>query len=259
MATYNNIKKIKIGDNIFNLYDSGNSGGTVTGVKINGSTKSPSSGIVDLGSGFLTSYTDEKLAIAKITNYGTTNIYNLIMGQGYSSATRQYDDLTYYAIDGTTSTAGYCYLRIGNELSKTSAGNKTGILTFYSDLGKRHDLRSAATAQREIYLPDSSGTIALTSDLSNYVSKTTTTDQSIASSLLMPEGKILYLSTTSSTKPRLYADASTTYHDCIYYKTGNNSDTSNHYHAFYAAETGIFYITPSSVYTANSATFTSGP
>lgn len=32
MATYNNIKKIKIGDNIFNLYDSGNSGGTITGV-----------------------------------------------------------------------------------------------------------------------------------------------------------------------------------------------------------------------------------
>lgn len=33
MATYNGIKKIKIGDNIFNLYDSGNSGGTITSVK----------------------------------------------------------------------------------------------------------------------------------------------------------------------------------------------------------------------------------
>lgn len=33
MATYNNIKKIKIGDNVFNLYDSGNSGGTITSVK----------------------------------------------------------------------------------------------------------------------------------------------------------------------------------------------------------------------------------
>ena len=33
MATYNGIKKIKIGDNIFNLYDSGNSGGTITQVK----------------------------------------------------------------------------------------------------------------------------------------------------------------------------------------------------------------------------------
>lgn len=32
MATYNNIKKIKIGDNIFNLYDSGNSGGTITSI-----------------------------------------------------------------------------------------------------------------------------------------------------------------------------------------------------------------------------------
>lgn len=32
MATYNNIKKIKIGNNIFNLYDSGNSGGTITGI-----------------------------------------------------------------------------------------------------------------------------------------------------------------------------------------------------------------------------------
>lgn len=33
MATYSGIKKIKIGDNIFNLYDSGNSGGTITSVK----------------------------------------------------------------------------------------------------------------------------------------------------------------------------------------------------------------------------------
>ena len=32
MATYSGIKKIKIGDNIFQLYDSGNSGGTVTKV-----------------------------------------------------------------------------------------------------------------------------------------------------------------------------------------------------------------------------------
>ena len=33
MATYNGIKKIKIGNNIFNLYDSGNSGGTITSIK----------------------------------------------------------------------------------------------------------------------------------------------------------------------------------------------------------------------------------
>ncbi len=33
MATYNDIKKIKIGDNVFNLYDSGNSGGTITSIK----------------------------------------------------------------------------------------------------------------------------------------------------------------------------------------------------------------------------------
>lgn len=38
MATYNNIKKIKIGDNIFNLYDSGNSGGTVTSVAVSNAT-----------------------------------------------------------------------------------------------------------------------------------------------------------------------------------------------------------------------------
>lgn len=38
MATFNNIKKIKIGDNIFNLYDSGNSGGTVTSVTVSNAT-----------------------------------------------------------------------------------------------------------------------------------------------------------------------------------------------------------------------------
>ena len=40
MATYNNIKKIKIGDNTFNLYDSGNSGGTITSVKTTAGTHS---------------------------------------------------------------------------------------------------------------------------------------------------------------------------------------------------------------------------
>ena len=38
MATYNNIKKLKIGDNIFNLYDSGNSGGTVTSIGVSNAT-----------------------------------------------------------------------------------------------------------------------------------------------------------------------------------------------------------------------------
>ena len=33
MATYNNIKKLKIGNDVFNLYDSGNSGGTITSIK----------------------------------------------------------------------------------------------------------------------------------------------------------------------------------------------------------------------------------
>lgn len=47
MATYNNIKKIKIGDNIFNLYDSGNSGGTITSVK----TTAGAHTVIDVTSG----------------------------------------------------------------------------------------------------------------------------------------------------------------------------------------------------------------
>ena len=74
MATYNNIKKIKIGDNIFNLYDSGNSGGTITSVKTTAGTHSAinvTSGAANFNvptktshltndSGFITSYTDTK-------------------------------------------------------------------------------------------------------------------------------------------------------------------------------------------------------
>ena len=47
MATYNGIKKIKIGDNIFNLYDSGNSGGTITRVK----TTAGAHATIDVSSG----------------------------------------------------------------------------------------------------------------------------------------------------------------------------------------------------------------
>lgn len=47
MATYNNIKKIKIGDNTFNLYDSGNSGGTITSVKTTAGTHTA----IDVSSG----------------------------------------------------------------------------------------------------------------------------------------------------------------------------------------------------------------
>lgn len=47
MATYDNIKKIKIGDNVFNLYDSGNSGGTITKVK----TTAGAHTVIDVTSG----------------------------------------------------------------------------------------------------------------------------------------------------------------------------------------------------------------
>lgn len=250
MATYNNIKKIKIGNNIFNLYDSGNSGGTVTGVKINGTTKSPSSGIVDIGtvltahqtavtslttsagahttkssatgavsmliptktshltndSGFITTYTDEKLKLEGLTFSGSneTNPYYLIMGNSTAASARQYDNgLRYTAVNGTTSNEGYASLHVGNDSASAVAGNRTGLLILYGSTGGLSRLWTNSTGMCNIYLPNNSGTVALTSDLSDYVSKSTTTAQTIKSTLTIENhssaiGTIKYASLSSN-------------------------------------------------------------
>lgn len=70
--------------------------------------------------------------------------------------------------DGTTSTQGWSQLRLGNDKSTGTAGNSAGFIRFYGTNQYKVDLyvkEGALTAHRNVFLPDASGTIALTSDI----------------------------------------------------------------------------------------------
>lgn len=71
--------------------------------------------------------------------------------------------------DGTISDVGSSYIQIGNTTAKGSAGNSRGVLNIASKsqyLGQFFDhSENGLTAHRGYYLPDNSGTLALTSDI----------------------------------------------------------------------------------------------
>lgn len=114
-------------------------------------------------SGFITSDSDEKLAIYQIAN---TNVHYPILGRNSEvKATRQYDpNFKYQSATDATLTLG-------------ANGGKNGILQMFKGqyfIGFKPD---TLTAVRTITLPDKTGTVALTSDIpdtSNFL--TTETD-----------------------------------------------------------------------------------
>ena len=72
----------------------------------------------------------------------------------------------FYLRNGTTSVNGYNYLQLGNSTASGTADNQYGVLRIFSRTAYRVDLIAATdlTANRDIYLPDKAGTIALTTD-----------------------------------------------------------------------------------------------
>ena len=59
----------------------------------------------------------------------------------------------------------------------------------------------------------------------------------------LQNGKQIYLSTTATNKPNIHSGETSTYGDCIYYRTGNDdTTTNNHYHAFYAGNNAVAYL-----------------
>lgn len=119
-------------------------------------------------SGFITGYTDEKLAVAEVTSDTT---YYPIVGSGTTAATRQYDTtgFIYAATDGTTSNVGSAILMLGNNKGSGTAGNKLGQLTLYGLSGARNILMGSMVGSNTQfytnYLPNQNGTIALIEDI----------------------------------------------------------------------------------------------
>jgi hypothetical protein len=119
MATYNNIKKIKIGDNVFNLYDSGNSGGTITSVKTTAgahTTVNVTSGAVSfnvpttaahVGAVPTTRKVNNKALSSDITltapDVGAAEVQKLTQAE-YDALTTISDDTIYFITDGSAST-----------------------------------------------------------------------------------------------------------------------------------------------------------
>ena len=71
--------------------------------------------------------------------------------------------------DGTTSSAGNSSIVIGNALSTGTDKNSRGRVTIYSNNDKAARLWTSNNMEtnKDIYLPDATGTLALTSDLTN--------------------------------------------------------------------------------------------
>lgn len=189
MATYNDIKKIKIGNNtfVFHIPTASEVGAlpsstTIPAITLNGSgSTSPSfyapttvgtSGYVlkSNGSGAPT-WTSATLTDTKVTTAALTSgtLYYPILATGTGTATRQIDStikgLTYKSTAGTTSTVGKAELTLGNGTASGTANNEQGQLILYGSTAYKHTIEGAPTANRTITLPNDSGTVALTDQL----------------------------------------------------------------------------------------------
>lgn len=158
-------------------------------------------------SGFITSDSDEKVALAEVTS---STAYYPIVGTGTTAKTRQYDTtgLKYVGITGTTNTVGTSTLTLGNSTAAGTAGNKFGQIDFYGasqykiTLKPATDLSTWPTANRTISLPDQSGKIALTTDLPS-----------------------ITLNGTSTTSPSFYAPASAGTNGYVLKSNGSGAPT----------------------------------
>lgn len=189
MATYNDIKKIKIGDNtfVFHVPTASEVGAlpsstTIPAITLNGAANtSPSfyapttagtNGYVlkSNGSGAPT-WTSATLTDTKVTTAALTSgtLYYPILATGTGTATRQIDStlngLTYKSTAGTTSAIGTAQLTIGNSTASGTANNEQGQIILYGSTAYAHTISGAPTAARTITLPDEDGTFAI--NLSN--------------------------------------------------------------------------------------------
>lgn len=116
-----------------------------------------------------TTNTDTKVSTAAVTS-GTT-YYPVVGSDTTSAATKYYDKtgIVYKGTNGTTSAVGSAQLTLGNSTASGTANNKQGQLIIYGSTAYAHTIQGAPTAARTITLPDKAGTVALTSDLSSFI------------------------------------------------------------------------------------------
>ena len=122
-------------------------------------------------SGYITSFTDENVKSTAVTAATT----NYIVGSTTSTTTTGGLSKHASAVLYTTAnsaTSGYTQLRLGNTTATSSAGGKEGQIRLYGTNATYYvDLKPGAIASsnKTITFPNASGTVALTSDLTNFI------------------------------------------------------------------------------------------
>lgn len=203
MATYNGIKKIKIGDNVFELaVDWSNVTNQPTiptntdeKVKLTSSSTTgdyplvlgPTS--ISSGTAYSCNYNTNIKADPSTGSITATNFYGKIgitittnsTGTSYhfplytgTDATIQLrsdsgSGLAFWGKPGTTSVVGIDRLTLGNTTASGANGNRQGKILLYGSTAYAHTIEGAPTASRTITLPNKTGTVALTSDLSEFI------------------------------------------------------------------------------------------
>ena len=185
MATYNDIKKIKIGDNIFNLYDSGDTTYSAgTGLSLSGTTLSVKLGYTTSGNNrAVQADSDGNLYVTQVDTNTDSSVKSTalttaqafyITGSTTSSTTTsglyKHADATIY-VSANSTAGGISRLTLGNNTKDSTAGGKHGVLRLYGTSTSYCDLvcDDIVTA-KTITLPHATGTLAL-NDLVTQTSK----------------------------------------------------------------------------------------
>lgn len=116
---------------------------------------------------------DEKVASSTVVN---SSVYSLLVGSNTNTASKVFRDSgNFEYVSQNQNTAqnleGLSLVRIGNDTPAGTAGNRRGLIHLY-DTGTYHvELRTtdSMTNSHTIYFPDATGTLALTSDVTNKI------------------------------------------------------------------------------------------
>lgn len=113
--------------------------------------------------------TDEKVTSEVIGPTSETDYYiSLVKNTGNQKPKLNWS-FKIFLKKGTTSALGYNYFVLGNNIASGTDDNQYGLLRIYSQTAYKGDITVATnlSANRAYTLPDKSGTIALTSDLTD--------------------------------------------------------------------------------------------
>lgn len=186
MATYTGIKKIKIGDNVFEF-------GLPTtaadvGINFEYTTSGNNRAVLQDSSGNLYVIQKDNNDDTKVTTTVPTDATSIYLAGSTSSSTNT-AGLTKFVSGvlygtATNSTSGYIELRLGNGNASNTAGGKEGTIRLYGT-GQTYYTTlkvGAPTANRTITFPNATGTVALTSNIPDVSGKIDTAGTGLSKS-----------------------------------------------------------------------------